>query len=164
MAMPLGPGVLLSSIFSATALEFKRNLPEGLTDAFAEIYTLEDLEHAIQDIEVSQAGRKSLRYLNKIKPCLHALNDYSKTIEVFVNAKPDIMAFVWGPIKVCLLVGGQSSYRIPRPELTISARSPLSMKRRSMLYSRHTSRSKLLCPTSLPLNSCLRRIRKYNLS
>jgi len=115
MAMPIGPGPLLSSIFSATALDFKSNLPEGLTDAFAEIYTLGDLEKAIQDIEVSQARRNSLRFMNKIKPCLHALNDYSKTIEVFVNAKPDIMAFVWGPIKVCLLVGGQGPSQYGRP-------------------------------------------------
>lgn len=104
-ATPSNPGLLLSSIFSASSLEFRNKVPDGFVDTFAEIRTLEDLESAIRDIEAKQADRKSLRYLNKIKPCLKALDDYSKVIEVFVNAKPEIMAFVWGPIKVCLLVG-----------------------------------------------------------
>jgi hypothetical protein len=100
---PPNPGLLLSSIFSACSLEFRSKVPDGLVDTFAEIRTLEGLERAIRDIEARQADRKSLRYLNKIKPCLNALDEYSKAIEVFVNAKPE-MAFVWGPIKVCLLV------------------------------------------------------------
>jgi hypothetical protein len=102
---PPNPSLLLSSTFSACSLEFRSKVPDGLVDTFAEIRTLEDLERAIRDIEARQADKKSLRYLNKIKPCPNALDEYSKAIEVFVNAKPEIMAFVWGPIKVCLLVG-----------------------------------------------------------
>ena len=102
---PTNPDLLLSSIFSACSLEFRSKVPDNLIDSFAEIRKLEDLERAIRDIEARQADRKSLRYLNKIKPCLNALDEYSKAIEVFVNAKPEIMTLVWGPIKVCLLVG-----------------------------------------------------------
>jgi hypothetical protein len=97
------PDSELSSMFTKSIADFTSKLPD-VVDVFLEIRTLKDLERAILDIEAKQADRKSLRYLNKIKPCLHLLEDYSKTIEVFVNAKPDIMAFVWGPIKVCLLV------------------------------------------------------------
>ena len=98
------PDSELSSLFTKTIADFTSKLPD-VVDAFTNIRTLEDVERVILEIEAKQADRKSLRYLNKIKPCLHLLEEYSKTIEVFVNAKPDIMAFVWGPIKVCLLVG-----------------------------------------------------------
>ena len=102
-AIAQSPDSELSSMFTKSIADFASKLPD-VVDAFTEIRTLQDLERAILDIEAKQAGRKSLRYLNKIKPCLHLLEEYSKTIEVFVNAKPDVMAFVWGPIKVCLLV------------------------------------------------------------
>lgn len=102
-ATPPIPDSHLSSVFSDSSRDFAAKVPDGLLDTFAEIRTLEELEHAIQDLEARQADRKSLRYLSKIKPCLNALDEYSKTIELFVNVKPE-MAFIWGPIKVCLLV------------------------------------------------------------
>jgi hypothetical protein len=141
---------LLSSMFSESSLEFASKLPASLVETFAEIQTLEDLVRAIQDIEARQADRKSLRYLSKIKPCLNALNEYSGIIEVFVNAKPDIMAFVWGPIKACLLV--HLTFMSMILVLNITPRLPPSTTKLSTLFCQHTSRSKMPCLISLQLS------------
>ena len=50
------------------------------------------------------ARRSQSDNLGRIRPLLKTLLSYSLVIEVFVNAKPDVLAFIWGPIKLCLQV------------------------------------------------------------
>lgn len=57
--------------------------------------TLEDLREEITRIQKEQAQRRGFRNLNKVRPFLNGIEQYSKVIEVFVNAKPSIMAFIW---------------------------------------------------------------------
>jgi hypothetical protein len=91
-------------IFSSAFLLFKETFPPHCVDEFWETKSLGDLDHAIREIEEQQANRKSLRNMQKVRPFLNALEQYSQVIEVFVNAKPDMLAFIWGPIKLCLQV------------------------------------------------------------
>lgn len=50
-----------------------------------------------------KAGAKGhLRDLQKISPYLDCLKEYSAVIEVFAQVKPDIIALIWGPIKLLL--------------------------------------------------------------
>lgn len=58
-----------------------------------------DLTDKLQE-EQSRTGR--LRHLNKIEPFLEGLRSYASVIEVFMQAKPDILALIWGPIKLLL--------------------------------------------------------------
>ncbi|MCJ1382347.1 hypothetical protein MMC17_005460 [Xylographa soralifera] len=91
-------------VFSAALETFCEKLPHDETLAFRKIRTLEDLEMAIQDIEKEQARRKSFRNLAKIRPFLRVLKQYTEVIDVLVSSKPDVLAFIWGPIKFCLQV------------------------------------------------------------
>jgi hypothetical protein len=91
-------------LFSSVFLSFKETLLQHHVDEFQEIKSLGDLDLAIREIEKQQANRKSLRNMQKVRPFLNALEQYSQVIEVFVNAKPDMLAFIWGPIKLCLQV------------------------------------------------------------
>jgi hypothetical protein len=43
------------------------------------------------------------RHLMKIKPFLDCLERYAGVIDTFVQAKPEIMALIWGPLKLLLL-------------------------------------------------------------
>lgn len=82
------------SLFSRVLTSFRQRLsPQDINDF--ESTTLEDLKEEITRIQRIQVQRRSLRNLNKIKPFLNGIEQYSKVIEVFVNAKPDIMAFIW---------------------------------------------------------------------
>jgi hypothetical protein len=66
------------------------------TKKIEEIY---DLTDRLQE-EQSRTGR--LRHLSKIEPFLQGLTEYARVIEVFMQAKPDVLALLWGPIKLIL--------------------------------------------------------------
>ena len=93
-----------SSAFSSAMQSFHDTLSPSDADQIKKVATLGDLTLAIRDIEREQAQRRSLRSMSKIRPFLNSLEEYSKVIEVFVNAKPDVLSFIWGPIKLCLQV------------------------------------------------------------
>lgn len=89
---PKDPTML--SKFSRVMESFKAQISQEDTDRF-KVTTFNDLKSVVQDIQAEQARRKSLRNMTKIRPYLDGLNQYSAVIEVFVNSKPDILAFIW---------------------------------------------------------------------
>ncbi|KAH7077841.1 hypothetical protein BKA63DRAFT_509181 [Paraphoma chrysanthemicola] len=66
------------------------------TRKIEEVY---DITDKLQE-EQSRTGR--LRHLSKIEPFLEGLRGYASVIEVFMQAKPDVLALIWGPIKLLL--------------------------------------------------------------
>ena len=73
---------------------FKRRLSPEEIEQF-EIVTFADLQISIKKIQTEQASRNSLRNMARIRPFLDTLEQYAKVIEVFVNVKPDVLAFIW---------------------------------------------------------------------
>lgn len=65
--------------------------------------TYEELLHEILRIQYEQEQTKSMVNLGRIQSFLEAMEQFSKTIEIFLNVS-DMVAFVWGPIKFLLLV------------------------------------------------------------
>lgn len=82
------------SAFSRVLSAFQSRLSPQDINRFR-FTTYEDLKLFITDIQKEQAQRRGFRNLNRIRPFLNGLEQYGKVIEVFVNAKPDILAFVW---------------------------------------------------------------------
>jgi hypothetical protein len=66
------------------------------TKKIEEVYELTD---KLQE-EQSRTGR--LRHLSKIEPFLEGLRGYADVIEIFMQAKPDVLALIWGPLKLLL--------------------------------------------------------------
>ena len=125
----------VSVAFSSALSDFKAGLSDDGMDEVAVPSSLSDLKIALSDVEREQSKRKSLRNLAKIRPLIDALENYSKVVEVFVNVKPAVLAFIWGPIKLCVQV-----QFFPNPT------TPADTKRcRSALPS-----SKRLMPLSMP--------------
>lgn len=58
-----------------------------------------DVTDRLQE-EQSRTGR--LRHLSKIEPFLAGLRGYANAIEVFMQTKPEVLALIWGPIKLLL--------------------------------------------------------------
>jgi hypothetical protein len=91
----------LRSMASSEPSNFERILAgfkKRLSSEYAELFqltTFDDLKVSIKRIETDQAARKGLRNLNKIKPFLNGLRQYAEILEVFVQAKPEILAFIW---------------------------------------------------------------------
>ncbi|KAF5659325.1 NACHT domain-containing protein [Fusarium denticulatum] len=71
--------------------------------------TIEEVYKLTNDIQSKLAPQGKLRHLAKIKPFLDRLSEYASVIEVFIQAKPDILALIWGPIKIILHWSSQIS-------------------------------------------------------
>lgn len=65
--------------------------------------SLEDLWREARRIEQEQGARMDLRCMRRLEPLLRSLESYASVIEVFCQGYAP-MAFVWGPIKLMLLL------------------------------------------------------------
>ncbi|KAL2066161.1 hypothetical protein VTL71DRAFT_2232 [Oculimacula yallundae] len=94
------------SHFEKILASFKKRLSSEDTENF-QLTTFDDLKASIKRLQTEQAARKGLRNLNKIKTFLNGLNQYAGVLEVFVQVQPEILAFIWGPIKLCLQIASK---------------------------------------------------------
>lgn len=84
------------------SLKFKNRMePEQLAEM--QCHSLEELEKIIGGVQRQQRDQKRMRNLNRIRAFLEAMHQFEKTIIVFVNTA-DMVAFIWGPIKLLLSV------------------------------------------------------------
>ena len=67
------------------------------------VATLDDLKVTILTIQAEQRARKEMMHMGRIQSFLEAMEQFGKVIEVFLNTA-NMLAFVWGPIKLLLLV------------------------------------------------------------
>ncbi|RGP72615.1 nacht domain [Fusarium longipes] len=89
--------------FEAAMLEFKDKLKDSsLYDQILQTSSIEQAYNDIKTLQDKQVKSGRLRHFSKIDPFLNRLREYSSSIEVFVQAKPDILALVWGPVKLLL--------------------------------------------------------------
>ena len=89
--------------FETAIREFKKKLRDDTaysqllqTTNINQVY---DMTDKLQD---EQAKKGHMRHLGKISPFLERLRDYTSTIETFTQAKPEILALIWGPVKLLL--------------------------------------------------------------
>jgi hypothetical protein len=65
--------------------------------------TYEQLCNDLLRIQKEQEGRMEMMNLSRIKSCLEVMHQFGNVIEIFLNIS-DAVAFVWGPMKLLLLV------------------------------------------------------------
>jgi hypothetical protein len=82
--------------------DFRRRLTSKEHAEF-QATTLKDVRETIVRIQNDQDNTKSMRNMARIHSFLEAMQQFSKTIEVFLNVS-NVVAFVWGPIKFLLQV------------------------------------------------------------
>ena len=100
---PTQPG---SDAYRGAVLKFRARLSgDKLTDFKSTTY--EGLLHEILRIQRDQENNKAMLNFSRIQSFLEAMEQFSKTIEVFLNVS-DAVAFVWGPVKFLLLVSSVS--------------------------------------------------------
>ena len=72
---------------------------DGLTEkektGFLKLRTIDDVYAETERIQQEQGKKGLLRNLKKIEPYLLWLKRYSGVVEVFVQAKPEILALIW---------------------------------------------------------------------
>jgi hypothetical protein len=95
----------IQEAFECAKREFQRGLKNPTL--FTEIQKttcIEEVYDAAEKLQEEQAKRGRLRHLRRIDPYLERLRQYSEVIETFVQAKSDILALIWGPIRLLLQI------------------------------------------------------------
>ncbi|KAI1420542.1 NACHT domain protein [Xylaria sp. FL1777] len=93
----------VQAAFDSAMSDFKAELKDDqVYNEMLQITTIDQVYDATDEIQRKQAKEGHLRHLSKISPYLDRLNEYAATIEVFMQVKPDILALIWGPIKLLL--------------------------------------------------------------
>ncbi|KAI0101764.1 hypothetical protein GGR51DRAFT_563230 [Nemania sp. FL0031] len=91
----------------------KRNFINGLKNPsvydFSNLQTIDDVYNETDKIQREQAKTKTLRALKKIEPFILGINDYASTIDTFIQAKAEILALIWGPLRLLLQMASSLS-------------------------------------------------------
>ncbi|KAL6413086.1 uncharacterized protein AUP68_02584 [Ilyonectria robusta] len=87
--------------FERALKDFKSRLKDSEKAKF-KATTLDDLKVTILAIQSEQRSRKKMMHMGRIMSFLEAMEQFGKVIEIFLNVA-DMLAFVWGPVKLLLL-------------------------------------------------------------
>jgi hypothetical protein len=93
---------VLSTGFERALKAFERRLTPNEKAQF-NATSLDDLKVTILSIQADQRSRKQMMNMGRVKSFLEAMEQFGKVIEVFLNVN-NILSFVWGPMKLLLLV------------------------------------------------------------
>ncbi|KAI0889136.1 uncharacterized protein GGS22DRAFT_153217 [Annulohypoxylon maeteangense] len=102
MATGTIPPSWLDDTFKLAKEDFKRSLKNPALYDFSKLVSIDDVLEEAKKIERQQAKTRTLRGLRRVQPLINGLKEYSAIIEVFAQAKPDIISLIWGPLKFIL--------------------------------------------------------------
>ncbi|SPO06913.1 related to NACHT domain protein [Cephalotrichum gorgonifer] len=89
--------------FNKAIREFKIGLKnEALYSEILATTSADQVYDLTDALQKDQTKANHLRNLAKIQPYLNRLEGYCGAIDTFVQAKPEILALVWGPVKLLL--------------------------------------------------------------
>ncbi|KAK9774329.1 putative NACHT domain-containing protein [Seiridium cardinale] len=89
--------------FDSAIRDFKSKLNDPrVFNEILQTTSIDQVYDATDKLQEEQSKKGHLRNLARIAPYLTRLNDYAASIEVFVQVKPEILALIWGPIKLLL--------------------------------------------------------------
>ncbi|KAK0627418.1 hypothetical protein B0T14DRAFT_135829 [Immersiella caudata] len=93
-----------SSTFARAVEKFSKSLTEDQKKEF-KTSSLKDVEAAIRKIQERYGPEKKLRGMRRVAKFLEAMSQLEHVIKVFLNVS-EVVAFIWGPIKLGLLIAG----------------------------------------------------------
>ncbi|SCO12073.1 uncharacterized protein FFE2_12505 [Fusarium fujikuroi] len=95
----------VSEVFEKAKADFLNGIKDQkLRSQLQKATTIDDIWDYTDQLQKDQGSNKRLRGMKRIGPYIERLQEYAGVIEVFVQAKPDILALIWGPIKLLLQV------------------------------------------------------------
>lgn len=98
------PSPVIAS-FNTAREEFLRDfLDDKYAQTLSQFTSIDDVYNATDDIQKEQGKSRILQNLAKIQPYLECLDQYATVVDTVVQVKPDILALIWAPIKLLLIV------------------------------------------------------------
>ena len=87
--------------FRSVIHDFKDKLQDDkLYSEILKTTSIDEVYDVTDKLQKEQAKTGHLRDLAKIGPYLERLREYFDVIDTFVQVKPDVLALIWGPIKL----------------------------------------------------------------
>lgn len=83
-----------SDAFTTALDKFKKQHSPSQIASFKAV-SLTDIEELIDQLQKAQNKRKAMQNMARLKPFIDGLRGFSSVIEVFVQAKPEILALIW---------------------------------------------------------------------
>ena len=100
-SLPMASANPLQKIFDDAKGEFQRKLPAGTRfQDLLGVTTVNELYDATDKLQQNHPTR--LRHMKRIQPFLARIQAFAGVVEVFVQVQPEILALIWGPIKLLL--------------------------------------------------------------
>src|SRR5262245_47694429 len=91
----------VQAAFDKAIWEFKAGLKnEALYSEILSTTSADQVYDLTDKLQKEQMKTGELRNLAKIKPYLERLQSYYGAVDTFVQAKSDVLALIWGPIKL----------------------------------------------------------------
>jgi hypothetical protein len=91
--------------FQQAKIDFEKDLDDPkLLSQINQTTSMKQVYDVAQRIQEEQGKTGSLRHLRKIEPYLQRLRQFQSVIDAFVHVKPDMLALIWGPIKLLLVL------------------------------------------------------------
>ncbi|RSL89343.1 hypothetical protein CEP51_001245 [Fusarium floridanum] len=94
--------------FQTALEEFKKDLKKRDQENF-KVTTRETLRTSIATLQVQQHAQRRLQNPNRLMPFLTAVEQYGEVVREFCDNN-EIMAFIWGPVKVLLEATGSIDF------------------------------------------------------
>lgn len=90
--------------FETAKSTFKKRLKDDkLFEDLLKSTSIKNVWDAIDKVQTTQDAERRIRRIRKMENFLSKLSSYATVIDTFVQLKPDVMALVWGPIRILLL-------------------------------------------------------------
>lgn len=90
--------------FETAKSTFKKRLKDDrLFEDLLQSNSIENVWETIEKLQARQDADRRVRRLQKIDSFLSKLSSYAIVVDTFVQVRPDIMALIWGPIRILLL-------------------------------------------------------------
>lgn len=106
----MAPPDILQAAFDQAKNSFKATLDdEELLHNVLQPTTADNLWDFIQGMQAKKHNERRMQNLAKIKGFLDKLKDYAIVVDTFVQVKPDILALIWGPIRLLMVFAGNAA-------------------------------------------------------
>ncbi|KAI0402243.1 hypothetical protein F4802DRAFT_618082 [Xylaria palmicola] len=99
----MSPPDPIQAAFESAKDTFKKSLDNG--EVFKDLLktsSIDDVWALAEKLQMQPYVERRMRHMAKISGLLDKLQVYTSTIDTFVSAKPDILALIWGPIRLLL--------------------------------------------------------------
>jgi hypothetical protein len=99
---------LVEDAFNSAKQAFRNSLADpNLYNEILTATTITDVYKLTTKLQEDMASQAGLRHLRRVRPFLERLSAYAGVLDTFIQVKPDVLALIWGPIRLIILWSSQ---------------------------------------------------------